>query len=118
MVMRRFAPVLHCFHCLKVVNTMQPREQTQNFDHESVPCMHNSHSYCLVCANLVKNKAVRTFESIFVLKHLTTVRHGVSVFLFSAVSSMHSQQQPGVGLFFHESAGKIKVHTDTARYLN
>ena len=23
---------------------------------------------------------------------------------------MHSQQQPGVGLFFHESAGKIKVY--------
>jgi hypothetical protein len=22
---------------------------------------------------------------------------------------MHSQQQPGVGLFFHESSGKIKV---------
>jgi len=29
----------------------------------------------------------------------------------SAVSAMHSQQQPGVGLFFHESHGKIKVKT-------
>jgi hypothetical protein len=29
--------------------------------------------------------------------------------LRAAVSSLHSAQQPGVGLFFHESAGKIKV---------
>lgn len=29
----------------------------------------------------------------------------------SVVSSLHSQQQPGVGLFFHESGGKIKVKT-------
>ena len=31
--------------------------------------------------------------------------------MLAAVSSLHSSQQPGVGLFFHESAGKIKVKT-------